>query len=138
MSSQEALEQSGRASRMAQPRTLFSPVPSKTNPVERVQRKRGELLQYTPRPTATVAPTAPKTREHTVVICHGGRNFIASTEMADCFLAKARRVVDAHAAELVALLHCGGLELLFIADNIPFSVGTTFEHHASIGGSGQG
>ena len=94
------------------------------------RERRGELLQYRPRFAQPPAVAGPETCEDTVTIFHGGRNFFATHEMAECFLAKARRVLDAHGAESVALLHEGGLELLFIADHIPFVVGTAFDHRA--------
>ncbi len=52
--------------------------------------------------------------------------------MAQCFLAKARRVLEAQDAELVALLHKDGLDMLFIAQNIPFSVGSMFDHQPCV------
>lgn len=115
----------------------LQPRPSIPHPsTPRVRRrtaspKRGELLQYRARST-TPDTTARGTRERSVVISYGGRNFFATPEMAECFLAKARRVVESNGSELVALLHRGGLDLLLIADNIPFSVGTVFEHRAKV------
>lgn len=89
---------------------------------------RGEVLLYRPRPADSEAPAQSRPRERVVMIRHGGREFAATPEMAQCFLANARRVIDAGDAQLVALLHADGLEMLFVADNIPFSVGTLFEH----------
>lgn len=66
---------------------------------------------------------------HEVLICCGGQEFLCTREMAECFLRKARLTIDSHDAELIPVLHRGGLELLFIAENIPFSVGTFFEHN---------
>ncbi len=86
--------------------------------------KRGERLEFIRREITPVEVV-----EHKVSICCGGREFIATSEMAECFLRKARLTVESHSAELIPILHEGGLELLFIADHIPFSVGTVFEHN---------
>lgn len=64
-----------------------------------------------------------------------GREFVATSEMAECFLRKARLAVESHSAELIPILHKDGLEFLFIADNIPFTVGAIFEHNPYSRGS---
>ena len=53
---------------------------------------------------------------------YGGRQFIATYEMAGIFLRRAQRLLDAEDAELVPLLHEGGLELLYVSSAMPFSV----------------
>ena len=53
---------------------------------------------------------------------YGGRQFIATYQMAGIFLRRAQRLLDAEDAELVPLLHEGGLELLYVSSAMPFSV----------------
>ena len=74
------------------------------------------------------AKMAPVVCQQYVPICCGGREFTCSVEMAECFLRKARLTIDSHNSELIPILHAGGLELLLIAENIPFTVGAVFEH----------
>lgn len=113
MTSQEAFRQDRRGPRTAR---------------RRVVSRRGELLLYRSRTPLPETSSATLTLERPVVIVHGGREFSATPEMAECFLARARRVLDAGEAHMVALLHADGLDLLFVAENIPFSVGNTFTH----------
>ncbi len=63
-------------------------------------------------------------RPDLVVVVYGGREFVASRAMADAFFARARRVVEAGASELVPLLHRDGVELLLVSREIPFSLAT--------------
>lgn len=62
-----------------------------------------------------------------VCIRYGGRDFIASSEMAGIFLRRAQRLIDDGDAQLVPLLHRDGIELLYVDAKIPFSVHDTFE-----------
>lgn len=102
--------------------------------------KRGELLLYRPRqqpqtPVMSAEPTGgrePAAGTASVLINYGGQSFLATREMAECFLVHARQVLDDHDAQLVALLHEGGPELLLIADHIPFQVGDLFQHSPAI------
>jgi hypothetical protein len=64
----------------------------------------------------------------TVDILYGGRRFVATATMANRFARQARDLIDRGEVELVALLHAEGVDLLLIADTIPFSVGTGFVH----------
>lgn len=57
-----------------------------------------------------------------VCVHYGGRQFIATYEMAGIFLRRAQRLLDANESELVPLLHAGGLELLYVAPSMPFAV----------------
>lgn len=49
-----------------------------------------------------------------IVIHHSGRNFTASVEMAEIFYRRSREVLAGGRAELVPLLHRGGVELLLV------------------------
>lgn len=98
--------------------------------------KRGELLIYRPRAEAETAtrttdvpaPESTTAPDKKIVVVYGGRNFVATPDMAACFLRHARRIVTSHESGLAVLLHSGGVELLFIADTIPFTVGDMWDH----------
>lgn len=115
------------------------PAPVSRRPVS--SDKRGELLQYRPRqqppiPAASAEPANGRERaagSASVGIRYGGQTFFVTREMAVCFVAHARQVLADHDAQLVALLHEGGPELLLIADHIPFQVGDLFKHSPAIG-----
>ena len=49
-----------------------------------------------------------------VVIHHSGQDFTASVEMAEIFYRRSREVLAGGRAELVPLLHRGGVELLLV------------------------
>jgi hypothetical protein len=53
---------------------------------------------------------------------HSGHCFLTSREQSGIFLRRVQYLVDHGASELVPLLHEGGLELLFIAANVPLQV----------------
>ncbi len=53
---------------------------------------------------------------------YGGRNYIASRDMADIFEARAAAVVAAGETELVPLLHQGGVDLLLVSPTIRYTV----------------
>jgi hypothetical protein len=63
-------------------------------------------------------------RQPSELVCvhYGGRQFIATYEMAGIFLRRAQRLIDAEDAELVPLVHEDGLELLYVSSAMPFSV----------------
>ena len=88
--------------------------------------KRGEVLAFralrepSPEPPSTVRlATVHRPNE---IITYGGREFVSTAEMADCFLARVHRVVDAGESALVPLLHDTGVELLLISATIPLGV----------------
>jgi hypothetical protein len=58
----------------------------------------------------------------TVVICYGGREFVARPSMAEVFLRNARKVLDSGHSELVPLLHEGGVELLLVSRGVAIRV----------------
>jgi hypothetical protein len=69
------------------------------------------------------AAAAPQRAEDpSVVICYGGREFSARPTMADVFLRASRRVLDSGHAELVPLLHEGGVELLLVSRGVAIRV----------------
>lgn len=92
------------------------------------ENTRSNVLQYRPRLREPKVDAAPVSKEQWVVVCYGGHEFVSTCEMAECFLGKARLAIESHSSELVPLLHAGGLELLFIAENTPFRVGSAFEY----------
>jgi hypothetical protein len=57
-----------------------------------------------------------------VCVHYGGRQFVATYEMAGIFLRRAQRLIDAEDAELVPLVYEDGLELLYVSSAMPFSV----------------
>jgi len=73
--------------------------------------------------TSANAPKEPAT----VVICYGGREFIARPSMAEVFLRNSRRVLDSGHSELVPLLHEGGVELLLVSRGVAIRVKTVDE-----------
>ncbi|MEO6942339.1 MAG: hypothetical protein ABI238_02560 [Terrimesophilobacter sp.] len=89
---------------------------------------KGEVLQYRRRTRDAPPVTTTAAGQCAVRISYGGQDYLASPEMAQCFLARAQRVLSDHDAQLVALLHESGPELLLIADHIPFQVGELFQH----------
>lgn len=88
--------------------------------------KRGEVLGFRAlrEPFSVQPPTVrlATVRQQDAIITHGGREFVATVEMADCFLAKVHRVVDAGESALVPLLHTEGVDLLLICATTPLSV----------------
>ena len=62
-----------------------------------------------------------------VCIRYGGHDFIASPEMAGIFLRRAQQLIDDGDGQLVPLPHRDGIELLYVAAEIPFSVHDTSE-----------
>ena len=53
---------------------------------------------------------------------YGGRNYIASRDMAQIFESKANAVIAEGDTELVPLLHQGGVDLLLISPSTGFTV----------------
>ena len=104
----------------AEPTSVASPGYGKT--------QRGSLLRHRARRSPAELRVLPAAKEQWVVVCYGGHEYVSTSEMAECFLGKARLALDSHVSELVPLLHKGGLELLFIAENTPFTVGSKFEY----------
>lgn len=60
--------------------------------------------------------------DDTFVIRHGGRDFIATGEMARIFERQAQRLVSAGETELVVLRHSDGVEMVLIASSDSYSV----------------
>ncbi|MCX7521736.1 hypothetical protein OSC27_05515 [Microbacterium sp. STN6] len=61
-------------------------------------------------------------RGETVIVHHGGRDYVTTEEMAGIFLRQARRALETGQPELVVLRHIGGIELLLITDETAFNV----------------
>ena len=57
-----------------------------------------------------------------IVIAHGGREFLVTGPMASIFVAHARDAVDHGESQLVTLAHATGVELLLITPSAPLSV----------------
>jgi len=64
-----------------------------------------------------------------VVICYAGREWITTSERAGFFLRRVRQLLDNGDAQLVPLLHSGGLDLLFVSAQMPMSVHTARTDH---------
>lgn len=107
------------------------------NPQERhsaesieAERVEAERIHHPPfaQNTATVGAAreqhATLRRQPSELVCvhYGGRQFVATYEMAGIFLRRAQRLIDAEDAELVPLVYEGGLELLYVSSAMPFSV----------------
>ena len=72
-----------------------------------------------------------------VRIRFGGRDFIASPQMAGAFLRRAQQLIDDGDAQLVPLLHRGGIELLYVTKATPFSVHDATERATRVDRVGQ-
>ena len=91
--------------------------------------KRGEVLAFRPRKVFSAGPLAPPpslrpapvSQPGAIITC-GGREFVATAAMADCFLAWVHRVIDAGETALVPLLHAGGIDLLLISATTPLGI----------------
>ena len=100
---------------------------TRTHPTARPSgAKRGEVLAFRALTRLSSEPP-PTVRSATVhrpdaIITYGGREFVSTAEMADCFLARVHRVVDAGESALVPLLHAEGIDLLLICATIPLRV----------------
>jgi hypothetical protein len=57
-----------------------------------------------------------------ICVHHGGRSFVVTREHAGVFLRRVQAIADQGGSELVPLLHSTGLELLYIASNVPLQV----------------
>jgi hypothetical protein len=57
-----------------------------------------------------------------ICVHHGGHCYLITREQAGIFLRRVQNLVDRGASELVPLLHADGLDLLFIASNVPLQV----------------
>ncbi len=57
-----------------------------------------------------------------ICVHHGGRCFVVTRDHASIFLRRVQSLADRGASELVPLLHSEGVELLFIASNVPLQV----------------
>lgn len=100
-------------------------------PAHHTITKRGELLHYRPRTSntsVTDTANAPVQEMPTTSIRYGGQVFVATSAMSEVFLSHAQRVLAENDAQLVTLLHEGGIELLLIARNIPFEVSDVFRY----------
>jgi hypothetical protein len=115
-------------------RTIDQPA-RKIQTVRRVVPTRGrEIVALHPhRDPMAPGSEVPATRTNapkesaTVVICYGGREFVARPSMADVFLRNSRRVLDSGHSELVPLLHEGGVELLLVSRGVAIRVKTVDE-----------
>jgi hypothetical protein len=56
------------------------------------------------------------------VVSHGGREYVASDEMATIFLKQAREAIATGDARLVVLRHTKGVELLLVTDESSYRV----------------
>jgi hypothetical protein len=103
----------------ANPQERHSAEPIETGPIENEPVTRdGETVGAARTQHATL-----KRRPSELVCVHyGGRQFIATYEMAGIFLRRAQRLIDAEDAELVPLVYEDGLELLYVSSAMPFSV----------------
>jgi hypothetical protein len=59
----------------------------------------------------------------TVVIRHGGRDFIATSEMAMIFEKQAERILSSGDTELVILRHSKGVDMVLISDRNSYAIG---------------
>jgi hypothetical protein len=57
-----------------------------------------------------------------ICVHHGGHCYLTTRTLAGIFLRRVQYLADHGAGELVPLLHDGGLDLLFIASNVPLQV----------------
>lgn len=100
----------------------------KVQAVRRAPARGGEILALHPHrepmlPAPEPASQAEASREPaTVVICYGGREFLARPSMAEVFLRNSRKVLDSGHSELVPLLHEGGVELLLVSRGVAIRV----------------
>lgn len=94
-----------------------------------VGAKRGQISAFRPRaipasrPLALPAAVQPTQacRRASIITC-GGREYLATAAMTECFLAGVRRVIAADDAALVPLLHDAGVDLLLISASTPLRV----------------
>jgi hypothetical protein len=84
-----------------------------------------QVIAAAPAQSTGAVPASLSTRKRPVCIHYGGHDFTATPEMAGIFLRSAQRLVDDGDAQLVPLLHRGGIELLYVDANVPFSVRET-------------
>lgn len=103
----------------ANPQERHSAEPIEAEPIEH-----GRDEQDGGSARAARAQHASLKRQPSELVCvhYGGRQFIATYEMAGIFLRRAQRLIDAGGAELVPLVHESGLELLYVSSAVPFSV----------------
>lgn len=91
--------------------------------------KRGEVLTFRPPAAPPTQPLVPRPwvrlttgNQLATIITYGGQEFAATAAMAECFLARVRRVVDARESELVPLLHSTGIDLFLISATTPLGI----------------
>jgi len=96
-----------------------------------VNRRQRSGTTVTPCAETATRELAPRRDEH-VAIAYGGRHFMVTADMAERVEAQARRLIENHESELVALLHDDGVELLLIAEAIPFTVGEKFAYRPAM------
>jgi hypothetical protein len=101
----------------------------KVQTVRRVPTRGREIVALHPRrdpmaPGSEIPTPRTETLKElaTVVICYGGREFVARPSMAEVFLRNARKVLDSGHSELVPLLHEGGVELLLVSRGVAIRV----------------
>jgi hypothetical protein len=106
----------------------------KLQTVRRVPARGRDIVALHPRQDPMVpgsevpaSTTKPAKEPATVVICYGGREFIARPSMAEVFLRNSRKVLDSGHSELVPLLHEGGVELLLVSRGVAIRVKTVDE-----------
>jgi hypothetical protein len=57
-----------------------------------------------------------------ICVHYGGHCYVTTRERAASFLRRVQQLTERGASELVPLLHSEGIELLFIASNVPLQV----------------
>jgi hypothetical protein len=62
------------------------------------------------------------TQEAGICVHHGGHCYLTTREQAAIFLRRVQKLVDHGSSELVPLLHNAGVDLLFVASNVPLQV----------------
>lgn len=71
-------------------------------------------------------------RSELVCIRFNGREFIASSLMAGIFLRHVQQLTDDDDAQLIPLLHSGGVDLLFVSADAPLTVSEINSHHSRV------
>ena len=108
----------------ANPQERHAAEPIEAEPSEVQPGERGRVTTGGETVGAARAQHATLKRNPSELVCvhYGGRQFVATYEMAGIFLRRAQRLIDAEDAELVPLVYEGGLELLYVSSAMPFSV----------------
>ncbi len=56
------------------------------------------------------------------VVTHFGNRYVVAPEMAEIFMRKRQKLLDAGQAELVPLPHTGGVDILWIDETVPCEI----------------